>query len=174
MTIVSFLHQPYLEPMHTRLARPAWITKAMQAVIAVAFIFLPTLAGAQCVAPHAFTFQPVQVLEMPGPTAGNAYAIAQWAPNGWPAITYGPRFFGLSALLKDFVKFHECAHLSMVTNNEVQANCVALTEMRRRGLSQQQELEIARWTVSEGVIGLQYGGTGENFWRFTLQCAGAR
>lgn len=144
--------------------------------IALAFVLMvvSSIASAQCVGRHGVTGQPVQVYEAAGPTMGNAYAIANWAPNGWPSITYGPRFFALPPLQREFIKFHECAHVSVPTMDEIQANCIALVEMRRRGLSAQQEQQIAQWTASEGVVGFQYGGSGANFWLYTVQCAGSR
>ncbi len=33
-----------------------------------------------------------------------------------------------------FVFFHECAHIQRQTFDEIEANCQALTEVRRRGL----------------------------------------
>lgn len=146
----------------------------MHTILFIFLLILPTIVNAQCIGRDGFTGQPAQVYETPGPTMGNAYAISNWAPNGQPVITYGPRFFLLSPLLREFVKFHECAHLSVPTPDEIQANCISLTEMRRRGLSLQQEMQIGHWIATEGSIGLQYGGTGATFWQLTLQCAGPR
>lgn len=142
--------------------------------VGLLFVVVPTIANGQCVARHGFTGQLVNVVEQQGWTVGNAYAIANWAPNGWPVITYGPRMNNLNPLLQSFIKVHECAHLSTPTMDEVQANCIALTTMRQRGLSRRDEDQIANWTAAEGVIGMQYGGTGIEYWRRTLVCAGPR
>ena len=143
-------------------------------LLATALMSTPVVALGQCMARHWYTGFPVAVFETSGLTPGNAYAVANWAPNGMPMITYGPRFGALPPLLKDFVKLHECAHLSIPTMNEIEANCAALRVMRQRGLSVQDEARIAQWTHAEGQIGFQYGGSGGNFWQMTLRCAGPR
>lgn len=145
----------------------------MRIIFFFVLIALSCAASAQCFAPHGITGQSVLAYEKPGQTIGNAYATATWS-NGWPTITYAPKFYNLPSLFKEFVKLHECAHVSVPTLDEIQANCIALLEMRRRGLSWQEEQQIARWTASAGLIGFQYGGTGANFWLYTIQCAGPR
>lgn len=137
-------------------------------------LFIHASAEAQCLGRHAASGQLVQTHETTGQTMGNAYAISNWLPNGWPIIVYGPRFFTLPPLPREFVKFHECAHVSTPTIDEIQANCIALREMRHRGLSDSEEMQLALWTASEGSIGLQYGGTGQAFWQLTIRCAGPR
>lgn len=146
----------------------------MRLIVFLVLLLFSSLASATCFGRNLITGQIVQAEEVIGPTAGNAYAVSTWLPNGWPIITYGPRFFQLRPLLKSFVKIHECAHLSIPTSDEVLANCTALRNMRHHGLSKDEEDEIADWTRLEGVIGLQYGGTGAAFWDATLVCADER
>jgi len=141
-------------------------------LLALLMLILSNSASATCFGRHGITGQMVQAVEVGGQTIGNAYATSNWMPNGWPIITYGPRFFLLDPLLQSFVKIHECAHLSIPTSDEIRANCTALKSMRHHGLSDDEEDEIANWTRSEGLIDLRYGGTGEAFWNATLACAG--
>lgn len=91
-----------------------------------------------------------------------------------PIIIYGPRYYGLNPLFQEFIRRHECAHLSIPSSNEVEVNCHALISLRNDGLTEHQENAIANWQVSQGAIGVQYGGTGYNFWSSTLECAGPR
>jgi hypothetical protein len=130
-----------------------------------------------CRARSAFNGQPVPAREQAGSTGG-AYAVSNWI-GGWPVITYGPRFSSLSPLEQRFTRIHECAHLSIPTTSEIVANCTALRTLRGRGLSEEQERQIARWHKAEGSVGPQYcngdiGCTGAAFWELTLQCAGPR
>lgn len=144
--------------------------------ILLLFAALLTLSGAnaQCIGKHFITGAPVTVAESSGFTPGNAYAVSNWNGMGWPYTIYGPRFSLLGRLEQEFTRIHECAHLSIPTVDEVRANCAALREMRNRGLSEEEEAELAAWVRSEGQIGLQYGGTGTAFWDATLMCAGPR
>jgi len=125
-----------------------------------------------CYAPHLATGIFVPVVELRGPTFGNAFAIANYNANGYPVITYGPRFFEEPKLIQKFIELHECAHLSQLTSDEILANCFALQGMRNLGLTNEQENQIAIWHYSMTNIAPQYGGTGENFWNMTLACAG--
>jgi hypothetical protein len=128
-------------------------------------------AAAMCQAWHA-NGQVVMARERTGPSPFWAHAALD--PDGWPAITYSQTFFALPPLMQEFTRIHECMHLALPTSNEVHANCEALKVMRSRGLSLQQEQFIGTFHWSLGVIPPQYGGSGQTFWAWTMQCAGAR
>jgi hypothetical protein len=65
--------------------------------------------------------------------------------------------------MHDFIFFHECAHASVPTQNEVTANCVGLQAMRTAGR--------AGFAI-ESKLAAFYGPTSE-YWRQTLACANA-
>lgn len=146
----------------------------MKIILWFAALLMLDGANAQCIGRHLITGAPVTVAESSGHTQGNAYAVSGWNGMGWPYTIYGPRFGLLGRLEQEFTRIHECAHLSIPTVDEVQANCAALREMRNRGLSADEEAELAAWVRSEGLIGFQYLGTGTAFWDATLMCAGPR
>jgi hypothetical protein len=65
--------------------------------------------------------------------------------------------------MHDFIFFHECAHASVPTQDELLANCVGLKTMRALGR--------AGFAV-ETHLGSFYGSDSE-YWRQTLACANA-
>jgi hypothetical protein len=107
---------------------------------------------------------------MPGGT-GFFEAVAQYAPNGQPVITYSQQFLMHPPLLQQFIRLHECAHLALPTQNEFAANCFALVKLRQQGLPSQAEAFIAQYHLSKGFLPPQYGGSGLAFWQQTLACA---
>jgi hypothetical protein len=126
---------------------------------------------AQCMARHLATGQIVQVIEMPG-LISSFRAFATHLPDGQPIIYYGQSYMVLSPLMKAFVALHECAHLVEATHDEFYANCRALQEIRRRGLTPQDEQLIAQSHYNDGFLPPQYGGSGATFWNRTIACAG--
>lgn len=141
-----------------------------RAVFTLFMLCAATGTYAQCMAPHKFTGQIVPAQEMPGPT-GFFEAVSQYAPNGYPTITYGPQFLADPPLLQQFVRLHECAHLALPTSNEIAANCFALVNLRRQGLPPQFEAFIMQYHIAKGSIPPQYGGSGMAFWQLTVNCA---
>lgn len=142
-------------------------------VAAVSLLALSSSASAQCIGRNAINGMPQAAYVVPGPTPGNAFAFTTFLPTGQPTIILGPRYFQVAPIVRAFTDIHECAHTNGVLD-EIQANCIALQTMRNNGLPIQDEQVIAMWHVSQGVIGPQYGGTGEVFWSLTLRCAGSR
>lgn len=65
--------------------------------------------------------------------------------------------------MHDFIFFHECAHASVPTENEVTANCVGLQAMRAAGR--------AGFAVESRLAA--FYGPGSVYWRDTLACANA-
>ncbi len=128
----------------------------------------------QCLGRNYYTGAVMAPFETSGTTVGSAYAISNFdTATGNPYIVYGPRYFQMQPLVQSFIRRHECQHTNFVTD-EIQANCGALIQMRQQGLTASQEDQIAQWTIAEGAIGLQYGGTGAVFWNLTLACSGPR
>ena len=128
----------------------------------------------RCVGKNRFSGAAVVPTESHGDSTGQAYAIIYFDPvNGTPLIVYGPRYRQVAPLLQSFIKRHECQHANGV-QDEIAANCEALTQMRALGLTPAQEARIARWHVAEGTIDPQYGGSGAALWERTVRCAGAR
>ena len=65
--------------------------------------------------------------------------------------------------MHDFIFFHECAHASVPTQNEVTANCVGLQAMRTAGRA---------GLAVESKLAAFYGADNQ-YWRETLTCANA-
>ena len=63
----------------------------------------------------------------------------------------------------DFIFFHECAHASVPTRDELVANCVGLKAMRAAGR--------AGFAVEARL--LAFYGAGSAYWRKTVECADA-
>ena len=84
---------------------------------------------------------------------GSGYRIA------WNAAVLA----SLPPEVHDFLFFHECAHASVPTQDELLANCVGLKTMRAAGR--------AGFAV-EARLGSFYGPANE-YWRNTLACANA-
>jgi hypothetical protein len=115
-----------------------------------------------CSARHAMSGQVVPVRQRIGPSP--FWAHANWDMDGWPAITYGPAYFSLPALMQSFTSAHECGHLVLISSNEFVANCFALQNLP---LSSQEKQFVARYHESLGPLGPQYGGSGAAFWAMT-------
>lgn len=160
-------------------ASPAKYADIIRTVVAFTLClasFPPLLGQPQqpCMAVHSRTGALVPAREQPG-NSGTYTAIAFPDPvSGYPTITYGPQYAALTPLLQSFVRLHECAHLAIPTSDEIQANCRALREMRRQGLTAENEELIAQDHYNRGVLEPKYGGSGTAFWRLTLKCAGSR
>jgi hypothetical protein len=86
-------------------------------------------------------------------THGSGYRIA------WNAANLN----SLPPDVRDFIFFHECAHASVPTRDELVANCVGLKAMRAAGR--------AGFAV-EARLGAFYGA-GSEYWRRTVECADA-
>ena len=146
----------------------------MKTLLLIILSIVSSYSFGQCQSFNSHTRVAQIANEINGIPPQNAIAFATWDENGNPTIIYSPRFYQLQQLTRQFVWLHECAHLSVPTSNEIQANCVALGQMRNAGLTYQDEMQIANWTMSAGPVGMQYGGSGHTFWALTLECAGHR
>ncbi len=155
--------------------------------VALAYLFiLPGVVTAQpptysepsglsltCYAPHAATGQVVPVRGMNG-NAGGFWGFATYDHSGWPTIIFDvAQLIRLPFIVTRFTYYHECAHLTIPTKDEVVANCVGLKNMRRAGhIDRQGEATIGRVMNSLPYLPPQYGGSGGAYWQATLQCAG--
>lgn len=131
-------------------------------------------AHVQCIGKNRLSGNVEAPIESYGDPAGRAYAVIYFHPAlGTAHIIYGPRYRTIAPLLQSFITRHECQHANGV-QDEIVANCLALTQMRSLGLTLEQETQIASWHRAEGTIDPRYGGSGAAFWELTLACAGAR
>jgi hypothetical protein len=71
------------------------------------------------------------------------------------------RLKGLPDEVHDFIFFHECAHVRLETDNEAQANCAGLLDMRAAGRA---------GPAVEARIRALFG-PGNAFWTETFACA---
>jgi hypothetical protein len=69
----------------------------------------------------------------------------------------------LPPAMHDYIFFHECAHASVPTQDEVVANCVGLQAMRAAGR--------AGFAIESKIAA--FYGPGSAYWRKTLDCANA-
>lgn len=63
----------------------------------------------------------------------NRTALAERTPNGWQITWNVERLKGLPPEVRDFLFFHECAHIRVPTEVELTANCAGLKDMRAAG-----------------------------------------
>jgi hypothetical protein len=90
-------------------------------------------------------------------------AITEPAGSGYRIIWNEAQLKTLPPEMHDFIFFHECAHALVPTPDELTANCVGLQVMRAAGR--------AGFAV-ESKLGAFYG-TGNEYWRRTVECANA-
>lgn len=128
-----------------------------------------------CFAPHRGTRETVPVAGING-NANGFWAYATYNPAGWPVIIFDvPKMVQYPRIVWRFTYFHECAHLTIPTSDEIRANCAALVEMRANGELDEEDEKVVEHTFrSLGSLGAQYGGSGDAFWNATLSCAGQR
>ncbi len=98
------------------------------------FISFPPLAEVEqtttsdqfsCYAKHLNTDETVEVKTISG-FAGNKIATAQW-PSGYPTIVLDDSaFVKLSKNIRQFVYYHECAHLKLKHNDERIMDCESI------------------------------------------------
>lgn len=81
-----------------------------------------------CQARHLDTDKLVDVKIIPG-IAGNKVATAQW-PLGYPTIAIdNSAYIKLPKNVKRFVYYHECAHLTIRTENQHEADCESINSL---------------------------------------------
>lgn len=90
-------------------------------------------------------------------------ALTERVGSGYRILWNETQLKTLPREMHDFIFFHECAHASIPTQNEVTANCVGLQAMRTAGR--------AGFAV-ESKLAAFYGADSQ-YWRETLACANA-
>jgi len=88
-------------------------------------------------------------------------AIVTPTGSGYRITWNAKKLDSLPAEVHDFIFFHECAHASVPTRDELGANCVGLREMRAAGR--------AGFAV-EAKLAAFYGPR-STYWENTLKCA---
>ena len=126
-----------------------------------------------CYAPHAKNGKRVPVYGMNGYAAG-FWAIATYNNEGWPMIVFDvSKLRALPMVAIRYTYYHECAHLSLPTRDEIRANCVGLINMRKNNdILPREEAILREVHYSLNVLPRQYGGNGRVFWDATIKCAG--
>jgi hypothetical protein len=108
-------------------------------------------------------------------------ALRYWAYATWDGAGQPVMIFNLAALAQvppivtRFAFYHECAHLTLRTTDELQANCEALKRMRaRRELLPVDEAVLRQEHYRLTALGSQYLGSGKALWDATVACANGR
>jgi hypothetical protein len=99
----------------------------------------------------------------PGPAGLGFTGKTVRLPSGFQILWNVEKLRSLPPEVHDYIFFHECAHARVPTDDELQANCAGLQDMRAAGR--------AGFAV-ESRLGAFYG-PGSDYWTRTLQCANA-
>ena len=126
-----------------------------------------------CYAPHGYTWEIVPVLGQNG-YVGGFWGFASYTNTGWPVITFdAQQLRQYPLILARFVYYHECAHLSIPTLDEIEANCEALINMRQNNdISPDEENILRDVYYSLPPFLLRDGRNGRALWDATIACAG--
>ena len=126
-----------------------------------------------CYAPHRYTGEIVPVYGQNG-HAGGFWAVANYTNTGWPIIIFDVQELRqYPEIVVRYTYYHECAHLSIPTTDEIEANCVGLLNMRENNdVSPHEEKILRKVHYSLPFLPPQYGGSGRVFWDATIDCAG--
>ena len=93
----------------------------------------------------------------------NRTALAERKADGWHITWNVERFRRLPPEVRDFLFFHECAHARVPTENELEANCAGLLDMRAAGRAGPAfEATLRRYFPSDNA-----------YWNDTFRCANA-
>jgi hypothetical protein len=108
-------------------------------------------------------------------------ALRFWGYSTWDGAGQPIMILNLGVLSRPppimarFTFYHECAHLTLRTTDEVQASCEGLKQMRaKRELSAADEVIVKQEHYRLSALGPLYLGTGRALWDATVACAGAR
>ena len=113
------------------------------------------------------------------PALGGAAAVVRPDKDGWPVIYFDHvTIKGIREKdphMLDFIFYHECAHATDPTRDEIDANCEAYLELERLGLmSEALDRALARTHRKMLRLPSRYGGSGAAFWDKTMACVGER
>lgn len=109
------------------------------------------------------------------PALGGSAAVIRPQRDGSTRMVFDrfvmERIASRSRLAADLVFYHECAHVRLQTDDEIEANCEAVREMREIGyLDEEGYAALTAWHDSMGRVAPRYGGTGRVFWQRTEAC----
>ena len=109
------------------------------------------------------------------PALGGSAAVVRRHADGSARMIFDrfvmERIASRSRLAADLVFYHECAHVRLQTDDEIEANCEAVREMRAVGyLDDEGYAALTAWHESMGRVAPRYGGTGRVFWQRTEAC----
>ncbi len=113
------------------------------------------------------------------PALGGAAAVVRPDKDGWPVIYFDQvTVKGIREKdphMLDFIFYHECAHATDPTRDEIDANCEAYLELDRLGMMNE-PLERALAQTHRKMMRLpsRYGGSGAAFWDKTMACVSER
>lgn len=109
------------------------------------------------------------------PELGGAAAVVRQDQDGWPVIYFDKvtvkSIRQNDPHMLDFIFYHECAHATDITRDEIAANCEAYLELERQGMMNE-ALERALEKSHRKMMRLpsRYGGSGAAFWDKTMAC----
>ena len=113
------------------------------------------------------------------PELRGAAAVVRHDDDGWPVI-YFDRVTLKSIResdphMLDFIFYHECAHATDPTRDEIEANCEAYLELERLGMMNESlDRALARTHRKMTRLPSRYGGSGAVFWDKTMACVQQR
>ena len=109
------------------------------------------------------------------PELGGAAAVVRPGEDGWPVIYFDR--VTIKAMresdphMLDFIFYHECAHATDPTRDEIAANCEAYLELERLGMmTDSLQQALARTHRKMLRLPSRYGGSGAAFWDKTMAC----
>jgi len=109
------------------------------------------------------------------PALGGSAAVVRRRQDGTAHMVFDrfvmERIASRSRLAADLVFYHECAHVRLQTDDEIEANCEAVRQMREIGyLDAEGYAALTTWHEGMGRVAPRYGGTGRVFWQRTEAC----
>jgi len=109
------------------------------------------------------------------PALGGSAAVVRRRADGSAQMIFDrfvmERIASRSRLAADLVFYHECAHVRLQTDDEIEANCEAVRHMRAVGyLDDEGYAALTAWHRDMGRVAPRYGGSGRVFWQRTEAC----
>lgn len=113
------------------------------------------------------------------PELGGAAAVVRPDKEGWPVIYFDhvtvKSIRQTDPHMLDFIFYHECAHATDPTRDEIEANCEAYLELERLGMMNESlDRALARTHRKMTRLPSRYGGSGAVFWDKTMACVQQR
>ena len=113
------------------------------------------------------------------PELGGAAAVVRPDTEGWPVMYFDrvtiQTIRDTDPHMIDFIFYHECAHATDMTRDEIEANCEAYLELERLGMMNEAlDRSLARSHRKARRLPSRYGGSGAAFWDKTMACVNGR